>query len=86
MLKPVFTITDYSALHSTTRTTFADALEVAHSYHYGQGQLTVTISDRHGCRWSYFGVRSDGTAITELRDCPAVKGGYHCECDRILEV
>lgn len=71
-----FTVTDYSALHQSTCRTFADALEAAGRYFYGQGQLTVTIRDSHGCRWSYC-----GQDAVDLRECPAEAAGLgRCEC------
>lgn len=76
-MRQTFTITDYSALHTATRPTFAEAKEVARSYFYGQGRLTVTIRDQHGCRWNY-----NGDGATQLMECPAAANGYPCECDR----
>ena len=75
-----YTITDYSAAHTTMRKTFAEAREVAHGYFYGQGMLTVTIRDSHGCRWNYNG---DGPTAVQLMDCPAVANGHPCECDSL---
>ncbi len=77
MTMHTFTITDYSRAHTTTRKTFAEALEVAHGYFYGQGHLTVTIRDEHGCRWNYYG---DGSGAIELMACPATANGYPCDC------
>lgn len=48
----MFEITEYSAFNSTTRATFAEAVEVATGYaSFGNGGLPATIRDSDGGRW-----------------------------------
>jgi hypothetical protein len=60
-----FTITDYSALHTTTRESFTQAAIVAQGY-AAVGGLPATIVDTHVCRWVVW----PGSA-PRLESCPA---------------
>ena len=77
-MKPTtFAVKDFSALHSTTEATFAEAEATARRYSAeGGGNCPATITDSHGCEWSVW-------AIGDIQrvSCPAVESERAGWCD-----
>ena len=63
-MKPTtFAVKDFSALHSTTEATFAEAEATARRYSAeGGGNCPATITDSHGCEWSVWAIGDIVTA------------------------
>lgn len=78
-MKPImFTVKDFSALHSTTEARFAEAVATGRRYSTaGGGSCPATITDSHGCEWSVWAIGD-----VEQVACPAVSAGrlIFCGC------